>query len=187
MKPFQDFKLTDHFWLLEMIQTSHRDIDNMPDDKTIIKLQRTCEKLEKVRFILGNRPILVTNGYRCPELNCVVGGVMTKESLKNLITSPGLTEYGRYSADVRLVNQRFQASDSQHMLGEAVDWHCPSYGSPYEVCCKLSLEMERGLEIDQLIYEYTWIHNSFVKEGSRQQILTLNASTGGYKNGIHAT
>lgn len=50
---------------------------------------------------------------------------------------------------------------SQHMKGEAVDFTCEKYGTPYQVCQKLAMH-KQTLGIDQLIYEGTWVHISFV-------------------------
>lgn len=50
--------------------------------------------------------------------------------------------------------------NSQHKLGEAVDFVCPTFGSPFKICETLKPLME-DLEIDQLILEPTWVHVSF--------------------------
>lgn len=53
------------------------------------------------------------------------------------------------------------SKNSQHMKGEAVDFICPQFGTPYDVARKLSMHKDKLL-IDQLIYEGTWVHISFV-------------------------
>lgn len=59
------------------------------------------------------------------------------------------------------VNKLVKGSkDSQHMTGEAVDFICPAYGSPFTVCLRLR-EFKNVLRYDQLIYEGTWVHISF--------------------------
>lgn len=50
---------------------------------------------------------------------------------------------------------------SQHLRGEAVDFTCHSYGTPYEVARALVADKEI-LMFDQLIYEHSWVHISFV-------------------------
>lgn len=52
-------------------------------------------------------------------------------------------------------------SKSQHVRAEAVDFICPKFGTPYEVCLEL-VKYKDVLKFDQLIYEGTWIHISFV-------------------------
>lgn len=66
--------LSQHFSLEEMIATQHRGISNAPPEEVIDNLYRTAELLEDVRSLLGF-PIIVTSGYRSPELNAAVGGV----------------------------------------------------------------------------------------------------------------
>ena len=51
-------------------------------------------------------------------------------------------------------------SKSQHLTAQAVDFICPKFGTPYEVCQKLNTHRST-LMFDQLIYEQTWIHISF--------------------------
>lgn len=52
-------------------------------------------------------------------------------------------------------------SNSQHRLGEAVDFVCPSFGSPAEICAFLRSKAG-SLDYDQLILEPTWVHISFI-------------------------
>ena len=70
--------LTPHFTLAELTasQTAARlGIDNTPSPEIIENLRRTAALLEECRTVLGNKPIVVSSGYRCPALNKAVGGV----------------------------------------------------------------------------------------------------------------
>lgn len=50
---------------------------------------------------------------------------------------------------------------SQHMIGQAIDFTCPGFGSgPHDVAHALAQRMEI-LGIDQLILENGWVHVSF--------------------------
>jgi len=51
-------------------------------------------------------------------------------------------------------------STSQHLLGEAVDFICPAFGTPVEICRKL-IELHDLIRFDQLILEHSWVHISF--------------------------
>ena len=70
---------------------------------------------------------------------------------------------------------------SQHMSGEAVDFTCPSFGTPVDICKKL---ITSELSFDQLIYEHSWVHISFKNPDgqNRKQVLTL--VNGKYVSGI---
>lgn len=77
------------------------------------------------------------------------------------------------------------SKSSQHLKGEAVDFSCSGYGTPYEICQKLSMH-KQILGIDQLIYEGTWVHVSFVipPRVPRLEVLTYTLDKK-YVPGLH--
>ena len=59
-------------------------IDNTPSDPEIIdNINFTLKKLNNIRTGYGN-PIYITSGYRCDELNTLVGGVKDSWHKKGL-------------------------------------------------------------------------------------------------------
>jgi hypothetical protein len=122
-------QLTPHFTLSEMTDSqtaARKGLDNVPPAGLQARknLQRCAEVMEKVRSILGDKPVLISSGYRGPEVNAAVGG----------------------------------SKSSAHMSGLAVDFSCPGFGTPRQICKALEPHM-RELGIDQLIHEYdTWVH-----------------------------
>ena len=56
--------LTPHFSLEELSITEQRGLDNRPSPAMAERLRRTAEQMEKVRALLGDRPITVTSGIR---------------------------------------------------------------------------------------------------------------------------
>lgn len=74
---------------------------------------------------------------------------------------------------------------SAHSFGFAVDFVCPGFGNPYEVCAAL---IKAGMKFDQLIHEKRrWVHIGFgLKSGisHRQQVLTLPPQGGRYQAGL---
>lgn len=70
---------------------------------------------------------------------------------------------------------------SQHMMGLAIDFTCPAYGNPRQICQRLSDSM-KFLGIDQLILEGTWVHVSFSLT-PRYMVLTKDVD-GTYVKGI---
>jgi zinc D-Ala-D-Ala carboxypeptidase len=74
---------------------------------------------------------------------------------------------------------------SQHIKGEAVDFLCPDYGTPAEICKRL-IKYQDFLNFDQLILEHTWVHVSFLAIPTvkgRHQVLSLLTS-GDYAPGL---
>jgi hypothetical protein len=63
---------------------------------------------------------------------------------------------------------------SEHPKGLAVDFICPRYGSPLEIC-KALISPTAGVYFNQLIYEHTWVHISFTVPPAvpKMQVLTL--------------
>lgn len=130
-------KLSDHFTLAEMTVTQQRGLDNKPSPATVENLKKTAAMMEEVRKALGDKPIIVTSGYRSPEVNRAVGG------------SP----------------------HSEHMTGSAVDFICPGFGSPLEVCKAIAAS---GISFNQLIHEFgAWTHISR-SDAPKLQILTID-------------
>jgi zinc D-Ala-D-Ala carboxypeptidase len=69
-------QLTKHFSLSELASSptaQKHGINNTPNDAIIDNLIIVCEGLEVIRKEAG-LPIVITSGYRSPELNKLVGG-----------------------------------------------------------------------------------------------------------------
>ena len=80
-------KTPKYFTFLEMIKSSTADknnIDNNPTNPEIIdNINYTMERLDEIREKYG-KPIIITSGYRCQELNKKVGGKSNSFHLKGL-------------------------------------------------------------------------------------------------------
>jgi len=146
--------LSPHFTLDEAIvsETAGRaGINNTPDAAMLEELKKTAAFMEQVRTVLDSKPILVTSWYRCDALERKVAGL-----------SP------------------IQVSRGHHPLGAAVDFHCPGFGSPFEVASHLSKHVD-ALRIGQLIYEFgRWIHISRlpVPRPEFNRVITIASGTG---------
>ncbi len=69
--------LTEHFSLAELTASATAQrlgIDNHPGLEIISHLTQLAVQLERVRHALGDNPLIISSGYRCPELNQAVGG-----------------------------------------------------------------------------------------------------------------
>jgi hypothetical protein len=70
-------QLSPHFTLGELTasQTAARNgLPNEPDAAALANLKRLVNTLEHVRAVAG-KPIVISSGYRSPEVNHLVGGV----------------------------------------------------------------------------------------------------------------
>lgn len=133
-------QLSKNFTLEEFThsQTAARlGISNQAPATVLPALQRTAQSLECVRELLGGRPIVISSGYRSPQLNTAIGSKPT----------------------------------SQHTSGQAVDFTCPSFGTPREVVAAL---VGSGIQYDQCILEFaSWVHISF-SDKPRGQALVID-------------
>lgn len=135
-------QLSPHFTLEEMTASQEavrKGLDNTPDATVFLALQDTAKHMETVREILGH-PIIVSSGYRSPEVNVAVGG----------------------------------RENSAHTTGHAVDFICPGFGSPADVCRRLAAA---GVKCDQIIFEGSWCHISFAP-AMRNDLLTAHFVAG---------
>lgn len=74
------------------------------------------------------------------------------------------------------------SNTSAHTLGWAVDFKCPGFGTPLQVCRAIAAS---GIKFDQVIHEYgQWTHVSFDPR-LRMQTLTKLAGQD-YTPGLHA-
>ena len=76
-------KLSRYFSLEELTQSGYAarmGIENIPSGQNMINLAAAAMKLDEVRKLLG-KPVYVSSGYRCPEVNAAVGGSKTSAHL----------------------------------------------------------------------------------------------------------
>lgn len=78
--------LTTNFTLEEMTHSATADahgIDNRPSEAAIRNLAALCENvLEPLRMDMGMKPLLINSGYRCYQLNDLVGGRPNSQHLQ---------------------------------------------------------------------------------------------------------
>jgi zinc D-Ala-D-Ala carboxypeptidase len=85
-----------HFTRVELAFSSKAielNIDNTPPESVIPALDRTIAGLERVRLFLDH-PMIITSGYRCPELNAAVGGVVDSQHLRGEAADFVCPQYG---------------------------------------------------------------------------------------------
>jgi zinc D-Ala-D-Ala carboxypeptidase len=80
-------KISEHFTLEELSfseAAARLGLDNTPTSIVITNLGLVAAVMERIRTLLGDRPIVVHSGYRSPEVNHAVGGVVTSAHCRGL-------------------------------------------------------------------------------------------------------
>lgn len=76
--------LSPHFTVEEFTASdtaARRGIDNALPEHMLAAAQDTCDVLERIRALLGV-PVIVTSGYRCPQLNEAIGSSRASDHVK---------------------------------------------------------------------------------------------------------
>lgn len=87
-------KLSEYFAYSELTVSetaARRGIPNKPSARELENLKATALRMDEIRRRLG-KPVLVTSGYRSPEVNAAVGGSRTSAHCRGLavdFTCPG--------------------------------------------------------------------------------------------------
>lgn len=90
-------QLSQHFSLEEATfsQTAlNHKIDNTPSKSILENMILSADKMERIRSVLGNKPIFVSSWYRCPTLNTKIGGAKTSAHMSGFAVDfrvPGLS------------------------------------------------------------------------------------------------
>lgn len=81
----------------------------------------------------------------------------TMEQVRVILTDKPILVSSGYRS--RPVNSAVGGSqNSAHLSGLAIDFTCPGFGTPLQVCRAIEPHVTK-LQIDQLIYEFdTWVH-----------------------------
>jgi len=80
-------KISEHFNLEEFsfsAAAARLGLDNIPGSAVISNLSLVAAVMERIRTLLGDRPLFIHSGYRSAELNRAVGGVATSAHCQGL-------------------------------------------------------------------------------------------------------
>ena len=128
-----DRQLTEHFNLREFVISAaavRRGIDNTPPADAVGRLEVLCrEVLEPLRRRFG--VIRITSGYRCPQVNKLVGGVPTSQHVRGEAAdiSLGSLEVGRKMYDYIRDNLDFDQLIFERKRKTGARWLHVSYRS----------------------------------------------------------
>lgn len=145
-----DIQLSKHFRLSEFIRSSTATkygIDNTPPLEAIANLQFLCQELLEPLREWMNEPIVISSGYRCPQLN-------SHPEVRGASKSQHLTGE---AADIRIPMTKAPNGSLIQDMAKARKW----------------IEWILDKRFDQLILEHDksghyWIHVSLKRTNNRQ-------------------
>lgn len=153
--------MTPHFTYKEAIKTA-TGLGNTPSPEVAVNIGVTAMRMETVRNILHNKPIIINSWFRSPLVNKAVGGSKTSDHMKGYAVDFKCPSYGSIYDVARRIHIQCVAPT-----------YDPSMAEPFD-----------KLKFDQLILEYGWIHISFAP-AMRMQVLTKKSASAPYIVGLH--
>ena len=97
-------------------------IDNTPTSAVLANLSVLASGLEAVRALLGNLPIHINSGYRCPELNKLVGGESNSAHMDGFAADILCPQFGTPLAIVQFIAKSHL--DFDQIIQEGTWVHC---------------------------------------------------------------
>ena len=146
MTTSMDIKLSSHFTLTELTRSATAQrlgLDNTPDAQSLDNLRALATNLlEPLRQLYGS-PIYVTSGYRCPDLNAVVGGAASSQHSRGQAADIK----GATPEENRKLLGLLLANPDKIPFDQVIAEKCDKKGNP------------------------TWLHVSFSTKQQRSQVL----------------
>jgi hypothetical protein len=120
-------QLTPHFTLEEFTDSqtaARKGIHNVPGagSQERKNLQRTAETMEEVRTILGDKPILISSGYRSPAVNAAVGGSTSSAHMSGLAVDFSCPGFGTPLAICKALRPHLKALGVDQLIHEYDTW-----------------------------------------------------------------
>jgi hypothetical protein len=120
-------QLTPHFTLTEFTDSqtaARKGISNVPSPHSQERknLQYVAETMEKVRAILGNKPILISSGYRSPQVNAAVGGSKNSAHMSALAVDFSCPGFGTPRAICKALEPHMKELGVDQLIHEYDTW-----------------------------------------------------------------
>jgi zinc D-Ala-D-Ala carboxypeptidase len=120
-------ELTPHFTLEEFTDSqtaARKGIPNVPPigSPERANLMRTAEVMEQVRTILGDKPILISSGYRSPAVNSAVGGSKSSAHMSGLAADFSCPGFGTPLAICKKLHPHMKELGIDQLIHEYDTW-----------------------------------------------------------------
>ena len=119
--------MTPHFSLAEFTTSetaARQGISNIPpaNSRERKNLERTAMVMEDVRVLLGEKPVLISSGYRAPQVNVAVGGSKNSAHMSGLACDFICPGFGSPHAICRKLHPYMQSLGIDQLIYEFSTW-----------------------------------------------------------------
>ena len=118
-------QLTEHFTLEEFTDSqtaARKGLPNTPPTYELEHLEHTAKVMEKVRALLGDKPILISSGYRSPQVNAAVGGSKGSAHMSGLACDFSCPGYGTPHVICKALEPHMKALGIDQLIHEYNQW-----------------------------------------------------------------
>jgi|SRR5215475_2579382 len=123
--PLPPENLSPHFTLQEMTYSAtaiSQGINNTPGPDQIAELQKLCAfTLEGIRTLCGDNPVVISSGYRSPQLNAAIGGASNSAHMYGCASDFTISGYGSPKQICQLLQKNLVALAIDQLI-----WEYPS-------------------------------------------------------------
>lgn len=115
--------LTNNFTLEEFTfsqEAQRKGLDNTPVKGILSKLINTAESMELVRNLLYGAPIIISSGYRSPEVNSAIGGSKSSQHMRGEAVDFTCPKFGTPEQIVRMIKN--SVLDYDQLILEFNSW-----------------------------------------------------------------
>jgi hypothetical protein len=147
--------LSPHFTLEEFTASdtaARLGIDNSLPAGLVAEAQHTCEMLERIRSRLSRLvgqevPIVITSGYRCPELNRAIGSADTSDHTRAMAVDFKAGRFGSAYQISKLLAPLVGELDIGQLIHEFGSWVHVSTRRPDKQLNRIITISRRGTEV----------------------------------------
>lgn len=122
-------KLSEYFTLEELTTSQYaarNNLSNIPGGEILENLKKTAQKMDHVRRLLGH-PVIVSSGYRSPEVNNAVGGSNTSDHMNGLSVDFICPAFGNVESIVDKIDK--SGVEFDQLINEFGKWVHIGFGS----------------------------------------------------------
>lgn len=116
--------LSQHFTLAEFTRSAKAQALGIKNDGPVHVVQNllgTAQMLERIRSALGNKPITITSGYRCPQLNAAVGSRNSSDHITGQAADFVAPAFGTPTEIARLLAPLVNTLDIGQLILEGIN------------------------------------------------------------------